>query len=193
MTFNDIPLWAKHGIGLSVVTAVSFFAGRYATPEKVVTRTVDRVVEKIVTRVDEKETERRVAEMRASLEREWAKNTHVVTTTRPDGTTVVDSTTSDTGHSTSTKVEIKYVDRVVEKIVIQTVDRVVEKIVEKTVVSQPDWRLHATLEPLPALKQEYVIGLQVDRRILGSFGVSTGLSSNLVWKPTWTLGLWMEL
>ncbi len=137
-------------------------ADRIVTQEKVVEKLV--VDEKLV----EQEVQRRVKEYESSI----AKHTTKVTVSKPDGTTVTKETTDLHVNKKETDVQVKYVDRVVEKTVYQ------DKIVEKTVVvdNARNWRagplvgIAPQLLPVPSIGQ-VVYGAEVERRVLGQVWV----------------------
>lgn len=183
MNWSLAPDWLKALIIGGGCLAMGVAIGRTTGPTKTVT--VEKIVEKTI--VDEKEIEKRVAEMKATLEKEWNRQTHTVTTIKPDGSKVIDNTTSNTGKQTQVVEKVVTVEKIVDRVV--TVEKLVDKTV--TVVSRADWAVSASIEPLPALKQDWHLGLGLERRILGEFWVTTGLQSDLAWTPKWTVGVRM--
>jgi hypothetical protein len=154
--------------------ALGFVIGRDTAPEAVRVEERVKVVEvtKEVLVVREKLVE--------AKETHKAAETHtrrrVVEKTSPDGTTErrIDEETG--ARSTESTVEVRYVDRVVEKFVDREVKVEAETKVEKV---QPDWNVAATLGVAPltlnplAIQESLVLGVEVRRRIIGP--VSVGL------------------
>ena len=122
------------------------------------------------------------------------------TTTKAKDGTVVTRVVEDDHTDTSTKkdedkIQIKYVDRVIEKEVIKTVEK--EKIVT---TAKPQWRAGAMVgidfvtvlgghaQPLPQLGP-VVIGIEAERRIAGPFSLGVwgttsaqaGILANIEW------------
>lgn len=171
-----------------VLVAIALFAGGYGTgrwaqPERVVEKTVEK--EKLVDKIVYQD---RVVEKVVYVKVEAKhRRTETRTETKPDGTKVE---TKVTDVKTDTKVDVDK-DKTEEKIVYR--DRVVEKIVEKEKLVQAkkiDWLVHAGVgisvptflgkpqQGIPGMRGS-VVQLGVDRRVigplfLGVFGDSQG-------------------
>lgn len=176
MNFNSLPQYVKHILYISGVAIVAFGAGKYGPQKKIdVTKTSE-----FTLAVDAK-----VAEVRASLEQEYAKRTTKVIVKKPDGTSIERQTTEDTGKRVETKTETK----------VEYKDRVVEKTVEKTTVveNKANQSVGVFVEPIPLLKQEWNIGVSYDHRVFGNIWVTSGFSSNITkFTPRFNLGVRME-
>lgn len=159
------------------ISVVSYMAGRSSAPQKKID----------ITKTDEftQAVDAKVAEVRTALEIEYSKKTKKTTTKRPDGTVTETVSTSDSGKKTQTKVETK----------IEYRDRIVEKVVEKTVYveSKPRYAPGAFFEPLPALKNDWVVGVSMDYRLMSGLFLTSSFSTKTTeWQPRLTLGVKWE-
>jgi hypothetical protein len=174
---------------VAVLVVGAFAGGRYSAPDKIVTRTEVKTVatDRVVTQVDTD----KILDALKTLNVQ--KDVHVVRVVEKekDGTTKVTTTTDDKSKSESstqtqdkTQTETKKAE---EKIVYQ--DRVETKIVERT---RPQWGFtlqpgfdfagalgHPSYSLLPSTipVQHLVIGVGLDRRILGPLSVGVWVNS----------------
>lgn len=172
--FNRGWLWL-------ILVAVALFGGgvavgRFTLPAKVVvTEKVKEVVKEVV--VEKVKTEVKVVVEKVYLKNE-AQKIHRVVEEKPDGTKVtteninVESVVKE--NTNSNTVEVKYVDRVVEK----WQEKIVEK--EKRVLNQPDWSVYAGVgvniptflghaQPGVPGMMGTVVDAGIDRRVVGPF------------------------
>jgi hypothetical protein len=169
----------------------SFWAGRRTAP--VETKYVEKqvIVEKEVIKTVE--VEKKVDEKKK--DEAVAKNVHKERTevTHPDGTKEVKETVDVNATKVVKEVQIQYVDR------IQTVEKVVEvekKVeIEKVVKNPlPDWGVQARVGVdisailNPTRGGPVVIGLEVDRRIIGPFKAGVWAQTNTTFNQ-WQAGL----
>jgi hypothetical protein len=179
MNFSGLPNWAQHVCYIAAVVGIGYTIGVFSAPEKKIE--IEKTAE-FKAAVDKS-----VAELKQSMVEEWNKNTKIVYITKSDGTKIETRTTQDQGKKSQDKTEIKEVI----KEVIQ------EKIVEKTVIveNKANWALGVTLEPLPVfhVPPEWILGVSLDRRIIGGFFATVGAQSPLFnFSPTFTLGIKWE-
>jgi hypothetical protein len=159
----------KKTLIVSVVSVVllvgAFLAGRYTTPVKVQEKVVEKVVvqEKIVTvEVDKKNTDE-----------DQKKDTHtvVVVVKKKDGSTITTETKDTHADDQKHEVEIKYVDRVVNRVVEKevTVTKTIDRILPQWSVTAKVGTTFNQLKPslAPPYFQPLLVGVDVDRRILG--------------------------
>ena len=153
-----------------VFLAIGLAAGRFIAPAVVETRDVERVVYRdlAVEDITKGYTFARTVERTV-----WR---NVTTTVTDAGTTTVDLTTEHEGEAESGTVTEQ-----LHRVEIVEVER--ERVVEKTVTLRPDWRVGALVgaswnAPLVPIAGPLVLGVQVDRRIVG--GLSAGLWVNTV-------------
>lgn len=167
--------YRKHialGLAALALCAASFSFGRFSQDEKVVYQDKivyqDRVVEKIV------EVEKVVEATEDKVEKKRVVKRSVVEKTSPDGSVEkrVDETL-DEGESSS-KIEVKYVDRVVyvEKEKETSLDQEQSISTSKTL---PDWRLGLLMGASPVdiatsrelAMDDLVLGVEAQRRLIG--------------------------
>lgn len=158
---RPVPWWAR-ALALVALAVAAFSAGRFSTPIEVEERTDVRTVYR--DRVVEKRTE-----AAARVETRVVYRDRIV---KPDGTKIEREIEKS---GTAETVENK-IDRVEERQAEKTIEIV------KRVEVRPDWRVSVSAgaslrEPLVPIAGPLVIGLEVDRRIIG--GVSAG-----VWAST---------
>lgn len=196
-----ILAWVKKNwILLSIVAAIIigvYATARYLQPARVVEKT------KEVVKVEYKEKieYRDKVKIQKVTEVQKANDKHTETTTikKPDGTetthTIVNETSHTEAKTNETKVEVKYVDRVVEKQIEKVIEK--EKIIE---AKKNDWMvgvqvgydIYGALDDTPQLipqMNRVSIGVDIERRIVGPFylGVwgntagNAGLSVNISW------------
>lgn len=144
----------------------AFLVGRSTAPVKIERQVVEKIVEvekeKIVY------TDKLVFIEATNKQADTKRDTHTVI--QPDGTTVID----EHEHTATSEETIKYVDRIVEKVVEK--EKLVFKdrlVYEKIESAKAQWRVgvQAGLD-ISSLKDPgnlYVVGAQIDRRILGPF------------------------
>ena len=168
----------KQGVWLVVLVVLvgaAFIVGRYTVKADVIV--TEKVVVQTKTEVQIVEVEKKIIER--VVDSQYSKNVHKERTeeSRPDGTKLVKEVTDIGVEKTIKDVRVEFVDRTttVEK----TVE--VEKIVEKEKIvkgHQPDWTvsvklgtefLHMKVEPTAPWLNPLIIGVGVDRRILGPF------------------------
>ena len=161
-------LWV--GLWLVVAVAGGVLVGRFLAPAVVETRDVERLVYRdlAVEDITKGYTFARTVERTV-----WR---NVTTTVTDAGTTTVDLTTEHEGEAESGTVTEQ-----LHRVEIVEVER--ERVVEKTVTLRPDWRVGALVgaswnAPLVPIAGPLVLGVQVDRRIVG--GLSAGLWVNTV-------------
>lgn len=164
-------------IGAVVVLALlagAFFAGRFAGPEKVVTKAVekvvtkvefqDRIVEKVVTVTEAAKTEQKVVYIDRVVTKEGEVRERIV-----EKTVEVERKTEATDANRTETTEAKE-------------DRVVEKVVEKTVTARADWRVGILAgaqwpTPLVPIYGPLVLGAYGERRIIGGFSMGLWLNT----------------
>lgn len=153
--------------GVLAALAGAFVAGRYTAPVQVQTRDIervvyrDRVVEKIVATKAEAKTETKVVFRDRVITKEGEIREHEVERT-----------------ASRDELAVKVADS-------KTEERQVEKVIEhtSTVTLRPDWRVAvlagASLKP-PALPLAgpLVVGLEVDRRLVGGLSAGVWASSS---------------
>ena len=150
------------GVACAVGVA-GFSAGRFSAPEKVETRDVEKVVYR--DRVVEK-----VVEVKARAEVKVVYKDRVVTKEGTVTERIVERTETKTDEKKNTdKAETVAVDST--------------KTVERIVTLRPDWRVGvlaggSLTTPSVQIAGPLVLGVQVDRRIIG--GLSVGLWANTV-------------
>lgn len=183
----NLNLWQKYAIfalGMVVIMAGVFFAGRYTAPPKIqeVERTVyvDRVVVKEVEKIVEKKVEVEKIVYRNIYKNETTKEKS--TTTKPDGTVEVveretanrDTINEGSVESSKENVKVVEVEKVVEKLVYK--DREVVK------YASPEWDIdlrvgtstkNFAVSPVAPYVQPIILGVDVERKILGP--VNAGL------------------
>jgi hypothetical protein len=157
-----------------VLVALSFFAGRFDAPEKVVevekevevvrVEYKDKIVEKVVTVETAAKTENRIVYVDRVVTKEGEVRERIVTKTVEveKKTASTDASTDKTSEGTATKV--------------------VERLVEKRVEVRPDWRVGALIgaqypPPLVPIYGPLVVGAFGERRIVGGFSVGVWLNT----------------
>lgn len=153
--------------GVALALVASFVGGRFSAPLKVETRDVekvvfkDRVVEKIVT-----------VEKAAKVETKIVYRDRVI---MKDGTITerevekTDAKTDTEKTADASKVEVREVEKLVT--------------VEKITTLRPDWRVGilagaSIREPLVPIAGPLVLGLEVDRRIIGGFSAGVWVNTS---------------
>ena len=158
---REIPWWAR-ALALVALALAAFSAGRFSAPLEVEERTDVRVVYK--DRVVEKRTE-----AAARVETRIVYREKVTT---PDGT------------KTEREIEKTGAVETVKKEAERIEERQGEKTIEivKRVEVRPNWRVAVTAgatlrEPLLPLAGPLVLGLEVDRRIVGGLSLGVWVST----------------
>ena len=157
----NAPAWVKVSIGLALLVA-AFSAGRFTAPVKVETRVEwkDLSTQELTRGMNFTRTLTRVVKR------------DVVTTITDAGTTITDRTIEHEGDASAAT----------EDVTAKRVDSSQGSQVQTTTV-RPDWRVGALVgaslkEPALPLSGNLVLGVQVERRIIG--GVSVGAWANTV-------------
>jgi hypothetical protein len=198
-TLQNVKDFVSKHRNLTIVIVVillligSFLAGRYTTTPKVETKIVEKEVIKTVEVEKQVDTTKYWDNTNKDEATKENVHTNTVKETKPDGT-VTEHTITDTNLDHVVKeVEVKYVDRVVTVEKEVQVDKIVT--VEKTVKPiLPDWeasiKVGASINNLfnPTLGSPLVIGLEVDRRVLGPFKVGVWGSTNTTFNQ-WQAGV----
>lgn len=137
----------------------AFFVGRFFGPEKVETRYEERVVVHVQIQT---KTVIKTAETKVVFKDRWREKV-----TQPDGTVIEresEKEHSKTDTKTETATETK-TDSQSERVVTA----------EKKVTLSPDWRLSARfgvdISTAARAQPQWIVGLQVDRRIIGGFSL----------------------
>lgn len=172
-------LWSRKylllGAAVIGLCVGSFALGRYGTAERVVIQEKVNVVEVVHEVVVEKErvVEKKVyvADTKQRIHREETK------TETPDGTVVTQKTEDLNIDSHVRDVEIREVEKQVVVEVEKRVEVEKEVFVDKSKPS-PDWRISALAGTTVTDLQQWSVGVEVQRRILGPFSIGAwGLSS----------------
>lgn len=184
MTLNSKTLVVP---ALVLVFGLGLFVGHKATPAKVVEKQVIVEKEKIVY----KEKERSLEETKVDKQEEKAVKKTKIQIEKPDGTKIQ----IEKEDSESKTQEVKEIVKYVEKEVVVEKEKIVEKKTEKIVESKKDWSvgLNLGLNSLTPTPQNYNVGIEVDRRILGDFWLGLRVNKNLDRNlPTVGLGIRKE-
>jgi hypothetical protein len=162
-----------------IALILAFFAGRYTTPVEVQIKEVEKIVEK--EKIVEVVVKEYIKEAKTDIKLDVVKTK--TTTTKPDGTVTVVETehlkedTKIDEKEVKTEIKVVEVEKIIEK----------EKIVERLVsTDRPDWKVSVLggvqvdgIELSKGYLQPWVVGANVERRIVGPFSVGVWGQSNL--------------
>lgn len=172
---------------LILTFGLGMFVGNKTTPAKIIEKEVIVEKEKVVY----KEKERSLEETKVDKKEEKVVKKMEIQIQRPDGTKIQ---IKKEGFESKTQ-EVKEVIKYVEKEVVVEKEKIVEKKTEKIVESKKDWSvgLNLGLNSLTPIPQNYNVGIEVDRRILGDFWLGLRINKNLDRKlPTVGIGIRKE-
>lgn len=168
-------------------TSVGAYFGTKLAPNKIIEREAIKEQEKVV----QKEAEKSVEEIKIDSKQEKVVKKIKVQIEKPDGTKIQ----IEKEDSTENKQEAKEVVKYVEKEVVVEREKIVEKKSERIVDNRASWMFGAKigLDSLTPTAQNYIVGVEADRRILGPFWLGVWATTNPTFsKPAAGLSLKME-
>lgn len=183
---NRIKEFLKSSIGhlalFALVIAGAFITGRYSAPVQVM-ETQKVVIQEHET-IKVVEVEKTIIEKAKDITEGKSIHKERTEEVRPDGTKLTKETVDINIDRTIRETEIKFVDRTLT--VEKEVEKLVEVVKEKIIVTKkPDWavtaRLGLALSELKlstALANPLVVGVEVDRRVLGPVRIGLWADSN---------------
>lgn len=177
-----LPQWAKHALYVVVIAGISASAGYFGRPA--------RSVEVIQTGYTAEQVQTKISEAVSSAREEWNRDFKQTTKKRvirkPDGTVIEDSKTvvdqKDNGKKEDTKTSKD-----------QQTDKKTETKIEyitKIVDRHPSFSVGVSVDPVAAVKKEWVVGADLGVRVVGGVWVFAEMASSVAsFEPRYTLGI----